>query len=98
MDVPFKITKGQLRQLRNIQFEHVNPNTCKLDSVHHNESNARPTKRHKGGKYYRCTHRDYPSDEEREESGVRTGWPDQSKWYGSDKRPWMQPFEGLSST
>ena len=98
MDVPFKITKAQLRQLRNIQFEHVDPNTCRLDSVHYNESNARPTQRYKGGKYYRCTHRDYPSDEEREDSGERTGFSDRKKWYGADKRPWMEPFEGLSRT
>jgi len=60
MDVAFKIHRGQLRQLRNIQFEHVDPNTCRLDSVHYNESNARPTQKYKGGRYYRCTHRHYP--------------------------------------
>ncbi|KAL7438446.1 hypothetical protein ACHAXM_006241, partial [Skeletonema potamos] len=59
MDVPFKIHRGQLRQLRNIQFEHVDPNTCRLDSVHYNESNARPIQSYKGGRYYRCTRRHY---------------------------------------
>ena len=98
MDVPFKISKAQFRQLRNIQFEHVNPNTCSFDSVHQNERNARPIQKYKGGKYYRCTHRHYPSDAEREDSGVRTGFSDRSKWYGPDKRPFMKPAKGLSRT
>lgn len=60
MDTPFTITKAQLLQLRNISFEHVDPNTCRSDSVQHNQSNARPIQKYKGGKYYRCTHRHYP--------------------------------------
>ena len=95
LDTLFQITKAQLRQLRNIQFEHVDPNTCKLDSVHHNESNARPIERYKKGRYYRCTHKHYPSDLEREESGVREGYSDHKMWYGSEDRPFMKPAKGL---
>lgn len=95
LDTTFKITKSQLRQMRNIQFEHVDPNTCKLDSVHHNESNARPIERYKGGRYYRCTHRHYPSDLEREESGIREGYPNKDMWYGSEDQPYVQPAWGL---
>lgn len=58
-DVPFKLSYRQLRQLRNIQFKHQDPNTCKFNSVHYNLSNARPVKKYKGGKYYRCTRRNY---------------------------------------
>lgn len=59
LDTVFTIGKAQLRQLKNIQFEHVNRDTCMYDSVHHDESNAREIQRYRGGKYYRCTRKHY---------------------------------------
>ena len=59
LDTVFTISKAQYRQLKNIQFEHVNGDTCMYDSVHHDESNAREIQRYRGGKYYRCTRRHY---------------------------------------
>lgn len=90
MDVPIKITYGQLIQLQKLMFDHVDPDTCRKTSTHYDESNARPTQPYRGGRNYRCRRRDYVSDKERQASGLRKGFNQEQFWCGVKLLPWVE--------
>lgn len=91
MDVPIKITYGQLIQLQKLMFDHVDPDTCMKTSTHYEESNARPVQPYRGGRNYRCRRRDYVSDRERKASGLRKGFNQEKFWCGVHLLPWVEP-------
>jgi len=90
LDVPMKITYGQLIQLKKLMFDHVDPDTCRKTSTHYDESNARPVQPYRGGRNYRCRRSDYVSDKEREASGLRRGFNLEKFWCGVDLLPWVE--------
>jgi hypothetical protein len=90
MDVPIKITAGQLIQLQKLMFDHVDPDTCSTTSTHYEESNARPTQPYRGGRQYRCRRTDYVSDKERQASGLRKGFNQEKFWCGVKLLPWVE--------
>lgn len=91
MDVPIKITYGQLIALKKLMFDHVDPDTCAKTSTHYEESNARPVQPYRGGRRYRCRRSDYVSDKERQASGLRKGFNQEKFWCGVHLLPWVEP-------
>ena len=67
MDVPVPLASAQLRQLRRVLFDNVDPRTCARTSTHYRGSAARPiaAAAAAGVRYYKCTRSDYVSDDER---------------------------------
>jgi len=91
-DVPMKITKRQLVQLKRLMFDHVDPDTCRKTSTHYDESNARPVQTNNNGALYRCTRNDYASDDERKLSGgKRKGFNQRKFWRGVNLDPFYEP-------
>jgi hypothetical protein len=64
MDTPMLISPGQLEQMKNILFTHVDEN-CQGTSAHFQESVARPVQESAGREIWRCTRDDFPPDSER---------------------------------
>ena len=91
MDVPMKISPSQYDQLKNLMFDHVDPDTCRKTSTHYDSSNARPVQPYEGGAYYRCRRSDYVSDKERDASGRRDGYRDRKDWRGVALQPYVEP-------
>lgn len=91
MDVPVRVSTGQLHQMQIILFNNLDPDTCKFSSVHQGGSVARPSiaKEGEGTKYYKCTRSDYVSDDERDECGDHgcVGSP-----YGAGTEPYFGPI------
>ena len=86
MDVPVTLSKEQLGQMRKFLFTNRDPNTCAFTSVHSNDAVARPIQ--KPVAYYKCTRKDFVSDEERLICGD-AGCADP---FGKDQDPYFEPL------
>ena len=86
-----RINVKQYIQLKKLMFDHVDPDTCRKTSTHHDESNARPVQPYRGGATYRCRRSDYASDMERKASGRVKGFVLEKKWWGVDNYPYITP-------
>jgi hypothetical protein len=64
MDKPMIISPGQLQQMKDILFTHIDPN-CQSTSVHWKESVARPIQESAGRQVWQCTRDNFPPDAER---------------------------------
>mmetsp|Transcript_17012 Transcript_17012/g.33979 ORF Transcript_17012/g.33979 Transcript_17012/m.33979 type:complete len:752 (+) Transcript_17012:277-2532(+) len=71
IDSPARISRDQLEQMQNLLFGHVDGN-CRMTSVHHNGSVARPIQPSLGRTVHKCMCRDFLGNGHR-------------KWYGRNR-------------